>query len=183
MAVIVEAVMPAFLRLTQTMIDAVTWLQKNEREAKILVIALGSLATALVAARVAQLLLNLAVLANPYVAAGAAIIVFTALIMILWRRFEDARDAIVLFVARFSPLAALFLLVKNRGDELADMFRKFKETPAMEGMTKVFRAWGNALEAVVGFLGKVWDLVSKIARRSLTCLVCRGGAATRKTRR
>jgi hypothetical protein len=74
---IVKAALPAFLAFTGAVIPIVIWLTKHEKIAKILFVALGALATALIAASVAQRLMNLAALANPYVAVAAALIALT----------------------------------------------------------------------------------------------------------
>ena len=59
---------------------------------KMVVMALGGAGGALIAASVAQTALNLAVLANPYVAAAAAIVVFVGGLIVLWKKSEFVRD-------------------------------------------------------------------------------------------
>jgi hypothetical protein len=91
---LVTGLLPAFTALTQKALAATRWLQEHPRLAKVLVIALGGLATALMAARAAQLLLNLAVLANPYVAAGAAIAALAAGLVYLQVKYQGVTKAV-----------------------------------------------------------------------------------------
>ena len=121
------ALLPAITDLTNAGIKAVEWLEDNEKAAKVLVIGIGALTTALIAAKVAQLLLNLAVLANPYVAVAVLVAALAAGIFFLYQKFEQARPAIILFTAVFSPLAAAILLVKNYGDDLIDVLEWFRD--------------------------------------------------------
>lgn len=152
MAVIVTGVMPSLVGLVKHMTTAVTWLQNNERQAKALFIGLGALATALIAARIAQLALNLAVLANPYVAAAALLAAYGFVLY----KFEDltlkAKAAVFALTSVFSPLGAMILLVRTRSNEFMDVLVAFKNRGG-EMLAPVI----TAFRTLAGWVGKAVD--------------------------
>lgn len=68
------ALLPAFTVIVEKALALSATLAKHPKLAKAMVVALGALAAALITASVAQTILNLAVLANPYVAVAVAVI-------------------------------------------------------------------------------------------------------------
>ena len=88
---LVEALLPALESVLGKLTVFAEWAQKNPKQMKMIVIGLGALAAALVTASVAQTALNLAVLANPYVAAAAAIVVLAGALVVLWKKSEFVR--------------------------------------------------------------------------------------------
>jgi hypothetical protein len=93
-----EALLPAINAILGKLLVFADWAQKNPKQMKLVVVALGALAAALLAASVAQTALNLAVLANPYVAVIAGVIAFAAVIAVLVKKFDFARDHWQLFL-------------------------------------------------------------------------------------
>ena len=95
---------PIMQRVVAHVITATEWFGKHQTAAKILVAGIGALAVALLAAAAAQLALNLAVLANPYVASAVAVAVLSAAMVVLWRRSDQAREAIKAFSPVLGPV-------------------------------------------------------------------------------
>ncbi len=86
--------LPAITSVTTHLASLMELMQKHKGTVKALTVALAALAAALLTARAAQLLMNLAVLANPYVAATVAIIAMSAALVVLWNRSKQARTII-----------------------------------------------------------------------------------------
>lgn len=88
------ALLPLMTKLMGLLLVILGYLQKHTKQTKLLAIALGALAAALLAAAAAQTLMNLAVLANPYVAATVALVALTAAMYVLTARSKTARIVI-----------------------------------------------------------------------------------------
>ena len=88
------AVLPAIVAITSKLSELATYLSKHTTLAKALVIGLGALAAALLAAAAAQAILNLAVLANPFVAVGVAIAALAAGLIYLQVKYQAVTKAV-----------------------------------------------------------------------------------------
>jgi hypothetical protein len=91
---LMESLLPALTVIAEKLTSFANFLSEHEGLTKVLVIGLGALAAALLAASAAQTLLNLAVLANPYVAVAAAIIALGAAVVLAWKKFETFRNIV-----------------------------------------------------------------------------------------
>ena len=93
-AQLVTALLPAMTALLEKVSAAVTWLSEHETIAKALAIGLGILAAALVAAAVAQALLNLALFANPIGLVVLALVALAAAVVVAYKKSETFRDIV-----------------------------------------------------------------------------------------
>ena len=89
---LVAGLLPVITDVLEYVTRFTEWAKENPDIMKKVAVGLGILAGALLAASVAQTILNLAVLANPYVAAVAAVSVFYGALYLLYKRFEFVRD-------------------------------------------------------------------------------------------
>jgi hypothetical protein len=92
---VLTAALPALEGMASAAARAAGFFAEHETAAKVLSIAIGALAAALVLAAGAQLAMNLAVLANPYVAAAVAVAALTVGLALLWQQSETARKVII----------------------------------------------------------------------------------------
>jgi hypothetical protein len=92
---ILTSALPALEGMASLAARAAGFFAENETAAKALSIAIGALAAALVLAAGAQLAMNLAVLANPYVAAAVAVAALGVGLVLLWQHSETARKVII----------------------------------------------------------------------------------------
>jgi hypothetical protein len=93
-AQLVTALLPAMTALLEKVAAAVTWLSEHETIAKALAIGLGVLAGALVAAAVAQALLNLALFANPIGLVVLALVALGAALVVAYNKSETFRNIV-----------------------------------------------------------------------------------------
>jgi hypothetical protein len=114
-----KTLLPALVKVTNALIVMLEWLQKHPQAVRALVVALGALATAMITASAAQLALNLAVLANPYVAATVAIIALAAGVALLYAKVHQLRPVIEQVALTFVglPLPLRLLVVAFGGIE------------------------------------------------------------------
>lgn len=89
-----QALLPAMEMFQSILRSTLGFLAKHETLTKGLVAGLGVLAAALLAASVAQTLLNLAMLANPVGAIVLGIIALGVAIVVAWKRFETFRNIV-----------------------------------------------------------------------------------------
>lgn len=88
------ALLPVMEQVTGAAIKMTGWFEKHRAATKALVISLAALSAALLTARTAQLLMNLAVLANPYVAAATAVGVLIAALIVLQVKYHAVTNAV-----------------------------------------------------------------------------------------
>jgi hypothetical protein len=152
--------LPILTKVINKLVLLLTEMQKHPKALKAMVIGLGALAAALITASIAQAALNLAVLANPYVAATIAIIALAAGVFLLYRRFTQLRPVIEFFLewAAGVPLPLRVLLVALGG--IHGTLEKLQ--PVIEKINGVFeKLVGWLKDAVryakdlVGWLGKI----------------------------
>lgn len=86
-----EGLLPALTKVLEKGSEFANFMADNPKLAKGLAIAIGVLSAALVTATAVQLAFNLAVLANPYVAAAAAALALAAAMVVLWQKSEFFR--------------------------------------------------------------------------------------------
>lgn len=112
---------PIMQRVIAHVITATEWFGKHQTIAKILVAGLGLLAAALLAAAAAQLLLNLAFLANPVGLVVIAIAALVAGLIIAYKRSETFRDIVNALWEVFKNVTPIGLIIKHFGT-LKDVF-------------------------------------------------------------
>lgn len=153
-----KSLLPIMVQVMQAMTTMIGFLEKHSRLAKALAVSLGVLAGALLTARAAQLLLNLAVFANPYVAAATAIGALVAALVILQVKYNAVSNAVnflkqheyallaVPIIGQFAGIIIVVDKLSNHVGGLADAFRKVAH-------------WvGTAVDAVKSLI----DLLGKI---------------------
>jgi len=91
---LMESLLPAITIVAEKLSAFAGFLSKHEGLTKGLVVGLGVLAAALIAASVAQTLLNLAMFANPIGAIVLAIVALGVAIVVAWKRFEIFRNVV-----------------------------------------------------------------------------------------
>lgn len=131
---LVESLLPAITSILAKLTTFTNWARENPKQMKLVVVALGALATALVAASVAQAALNLAVLANPYVAAAAAILVVVGALVVLQKKTQFVTKHWQVFLAvipgfgvAFVAVISLIKLGVRSFDTLVAAFNKVKK--------------------------------------------------------
>jgi len=160
--------LPVMVQVMSALTTMLEFLNKNSKLAKVLAIALGVLTVALLAAAAAQTLMNLAVLANPYVAAAVAIIALTTAMFILTQRSKTARIVIeALAVAiGLGLIVALVELIRNFHavtTAVGNAWEKLKDVPAgafskaLDVVHGAIRDINAAIHAMVRALEKVVD--------------------------
>jgi hypothetical protein len=146
--------LPILARVASAVSAGTEYFSKHATMAKVVVGALGALAFALMAARTAQLLMNLSVLANPYVAAGVAIVAFGVLIY----HFRDKLMNVFDWIKAHYPLLTAIIagpiglavaeIIKHR-DAIASAFT------SLPG--KIGDAIGGAIGALKNKLADIFD--------------------------
>ena len=172
------SLIPLMTKLMGVVIDVIGYFEKHTKQAKLLAIGLGILAGALIAATAAQVAMNFAVLANPYVAAGAAIVVFTALIIKFRKQIRDAVDngvdwfnkhlyillAIPIIGWGIAVIAELFRFRKQVGEvtaAVADLIQKLSQLTG-KTISAVLAAIQKAAAGLRHELGTLWGVLGKI---------------------
>lgn len=85
---------PALDKAARALTVGITFLQNNKTAAVALTVGVGALATALLLAASAQAAMNLAVLANPYVAATVAILALAAAVVYTYKTVDQFRAVV-----------------------------------------------------------------------------------------
>lgn len=154
------ALLPALTAVTQEVTKATVFFSKHTTATKAMTIALGVLATALLAARIQQLALNLAVLANPYVAAIAAVVAAGIAIYVFRDKLKNVYDWITTHWVLLSGILAgpiglaVAEIIKHR-DTLVRIFTNLPHEIAATFTAGI----GAVKNAIVGLFGKVIDWV------------------------
>jgi hypothetical protein len=170
MAEIVEAVLPAFTKFLAIVLKAVGFLKEHTTFAKILVVALGVLAAALIAASAAATLLNLALLANPIGAVVLALAALAAGLVIAYNRSETFRRIV----------DDAFAAIKTLGNWIQEHWGTISKIIENSPLVLFFRAWWNVAKDVhavvsdiVTLIQKHWNTISAIVKNSPIVLVYR----------
>ena len=90
-ATLMTSLLPAITAVLGGLTRFTEWAKSNPTQMKLIVAGVTALAAALVAASVAQMALNLAVLANPFVAAAVGVAVLVAAMVVLYKKFAFVR--------------------------------------------------------------------------------------------
>jgi hypothetical protein len=182
-----KSLLPVITQVANALANAAGWLEENRGAATVLAGAVGALAAALVVAKTAQLLMNLAVLANPYVAAtvaivafGVAIYVFRDKIMSVFNWLKDHWPEIATIISGpFVPLVALatngfgirdkfigaLTSMKNTaGDVIGDIVGLFAGMPGkILGLVKeATEAIGKFTRPIIDAFHDVKDIIAKV---------------------
>lgn len=162
------AVLPAFTVIVQKALEFSQFLQRNPKLAKAMVIALTALAAALITASVAQTILNVAVLANPYVAVAVAVIALAGAIAFLVTKVDFFRkhwQLLMLGLGAFPALVATVVkFVIRNFDTLVAAFNKVRAVgvaafnavkfAVMSFLSPIFTAI-NAVQTLIGWINKI----------------------------
>jgi TP901 family phage tail tape measure protein len=154
------AVLPWVTRVADELAKFTTYLSKNTTQAKLLVVGLGLLAGALMAARAAQILLNIATETNPYilaisavVAAGIAMYVFRDKLIVVWTWIKNHWPLLAGIL--LGPIAFAVAEIIQHRDTLV---RIFTQLPG--DLADAFTAGYKIVKgAITGLFGKVIDWV------------------------
>jgi hypothetical protein len=166
-AALLSSLLPAVERVLGKVTEFSKWAQKNPQQMRVVVIGLAALAAALAAASVAQAALNLAVLANPYVAAVVGVVALGAAIAVLVKKVDFFRDhwqLLLLPISAFGVLVATVVKASIRNfDKLQDSFNTVKRVAVVA--FDVVRAKIMSLAApVLTIIGHIRDLIGWISR-------------------
>jgi hypothetical protein len=162
---LVANLLPALTKGTGLLLRFSAFLQENPKLAKGMVIGLGALTAALLTASAAQVVLNLAVLANPYVAAVAGIIALGAAITVLVTKVDFFRRhwQLLLIVVGAGPvlIATVVKAIIRHFGTLEAGFKKIKAVAQ-----PVFAAVASYIRGMLGplflVIGAVKDLIGWI---------------------
>jgi hypothetical protein len=144
---VLTAALPALEGMASAAARAAGFFAEHETAAKVLSIAIGALAAALVLAAGAQLAMNLAVLANPYVAAAVAVAALTVGLTLLWQQSETARKIMLALGLVVAALPIALILAWRE----SETFRTIVVASFNAAMTAA-NAMRTAAVAVAGFL-------------------------------
>lgn len=147
-ASIMLALLPAMTAITAAAQRAAEWMEKHPTLARAITVAMIALAAALLAASSAQLLLNLAILANPFVAAAVALAALTAGVVIAYQRSETFRRVVQL-------LAGVLMTVIGILPTLALLASRHFGTIKAVGVG----AFNAVLGAINGVIGAIKDAI------------------------
>jgi len=162
-----KALLPALTKVSEEAAKMTAWLSEHPKLTKVLVIALGVLAGALAAAAFAQALLNLAVLANPYVAAVAAIILIGVVIYKFRDQIMDVIEAVLdfgkaIWEGIINALSSAMSWIKQHWELLGLL-----AGPLGLAVTMIIKHWDaiknafmSAINWVVGFIKRHWDMLA-----------------------
>jgi hypothetical protein len=126
-AELLVTLLPAITQIGERLLAFSGFLRENPKLAKGMVIGLAALSAALLTASAAQIALNLAVLANPYVAAAVAIGALVAALVVLDQRTQVVRKHWQLLLIPFGVFPVLIAtvakaVVRNM-DSIASAFK------------------------------------------------------------
>jgi hypothetical protein len=144
---ILTAALPALEGMASAAARAAAFFAEHETAAKALAIAVGALAAALVLAAGAQLAMNLAVLANPYVAAAVAVAALTVGLALLWQQSETARKIIIGLGLAVALLPTSLIIAWRESQTFRTVV-----TSSFEAAMAAANAMRAAVVAVAGFL-------------------------------
>lgn len=148
------SLLPLMTKLMGIVIKVIGYFSEHNKQAKALAIALGILAGALIAATAAQYAMNLAVLANPYVAAAFAVVALTAVIIKFRKQIIDTVNNGVDYLNHHLYLLLTIPIVGWAVVVIAELVKFHKQV-------------GNVVTAVYDFItaaGKVpWGAIQKAA--------------------
>ena len=137
--------LPIMTKLMGLVIRVIGYFAENKKQAKLLAGALVVLAAALTTAAAAQTAMNLAVLANPYVAATVAILALAAGVGLLYLKFKQLRPFIEFFLETIVGLPLpLRLLITLTG-----------------GLTNTVQSLWRAWQAVSQWIAKSYQNLTK----------------------
>jgi len=153
------AILPALNDVVGGLTKILEFFQKHPTLGKAVLLGLTGL---LAAATAAQIALNIAILANPYVAATLGILALSAGIAIAWVKFKQLRDVIAALLLVWGPLMPLILVAVNHFDDIKEAVSKawnaIKNLAEWFSNHKEFLAPGIAqFKLLLGFLEKVKD--------------------------
>jgi hypothetical protein len=127
-AEILTDLLPAITQLGERLLQLTAFMREHPKLAKAMVLGLAALSAALLTASAAQIALNLAVLANPYVAAAAAAVALAAGIAYLVTKVDFFRKhwQLLLITLGVFPVvvATVVKAVVRNFDTIAGAFRK-----------------------------------------------------------
>lgn len=200
-----EGLLPVYKALQGILLTVTRFMANHTEAVKVGAIAIVGLATAVIAinaamklyaaglviARVAQLALNRAVLANPYVLAAAAVLTFVTIIITQWdkikRRTEKIWNGIKRFITRWwdkilpivgGPLGLLVTLVIKKWDKIRDTTKRIWDVIKsfiVDPIKEAFKAVRTAVRSVVSWLRDRWNevrgLFDNIGGKVLTAIV------------
>lgn len=149
------ALIPALTKVAAVTQSVIAFFSKHETMTKALIIALGALAVALLAASVAQTLLNLAFLANPIVAMVVAIGALIVAFVILYKKFDFVRKHWHLLLFAFGLLPGIIAIIVrqviNHWDQIKGAVIALKDA--------VVGAWNRVKEITTSVWGSVASFV------------------------
>ena len=169
-----KMLLPALTSVTGALATFAATMQEHPKLVKAATIAVGALAAALIAARAAQLAMNLAVLANPYVATAVAIGILTAATIKYRREIRDTVNngvdylnhhlwlLITVPIVGWAALAIIEIVkfknaIVNAGTAITNIPVKAFKT-AMDAIHDAVQAVNAGLHAMVRALEKIVDL-------------------------
>lgn len=142
-----KALLPILTQVATALASTAAYFSKNHAQAKALTIALGVLATALLAVKIQQLALNLAILANPYILATAAIIGMSAALFTLWNRSREARTIIEIVAG---------VITMGLAPAIIESVRHFHDiTGAISRLVGWLKEAVGYVKSLVSWLGKI----------------------------
>lgn len=165
---LVEQLLPAMTAVLSKLLRFTEFLKENPKLAKAMAFGIFGLAGALFAASAAQTALNLAVLANPYVAAAAVAIALISALAVLAKKTGVVTHLWEGFLLVISPFAFIVMkiaqAVQHHFGTVEDVFNKIKEVagrvfPAIEayirGLLSPILDVINAVERLIGLISRV----------------------------
>jgi hypothetical protein len=144
---ILTSALPALEGMASLAARAAGFFAEHETAAKALSIAIGALAAALVLAAAAQLAMNLAVLANPYVAAVVAVAALAVGLTLLWQQSETARKVILALGLVVAALPVALIIAWRESETFRNVV-----VAAFNAAMAAANAMKNAAVALAGFL-------------------------------
>jgi len=164
-----EKALPALTDFLDGLNGLSDWMSAHPKIAKTLEIGIGGVAGALLAAAAAQWAFNIAVDANPYVAAAIAAVALTGAIILLGQKFKWARDILNVFeLFLVGPLGAAIVFTVNHFELVKKIINGIRDAlvETASGFLQFISKWLGGLSALfhamehVPVVGKMFGAVA-----------------------